>query len=374
MNILHINSYFSTTRLYNEMYRYQTKLGIPYHVYVPISYQYPEDQIQVEMEDHVTISRCFNQWDRIIFISKHRKILNDLLKRYNPEKYQLIHAHSLFSNGWLAYQLHKKYGTPYMVAVRSMEVSTFFEKMPWMRKTGVDILRNASKIVYLSSNTLNHVTSKYVPAKYQTALLEKSIVIPNGIHEYWHQHRYVQKLPRLHSPLRIIAVGRLKTYKRLVPLAEMTQLYHENYRPIELHIVGPKDKEKIANALETFDHVIYHGPKSKDEILQLYREMDIFALLSSPETFGLVYAEAMTQGLPLIYTKNEGFDGYFDNKYVGVSVDKNDYIGLNQAIDYIYANYETLSQNALKESAQFNWDEITQTYASIYDSIMNGRD
>ncbi|MBG9981668.1 glycosyltransferase family 4 protein [Aerococcaceae bacterium DSM 111020] len=374
MTILHINSYFSTTRLYNEMYRYQTKSEIPYHVYVPISYQYPDEKLQIEMENNITISRCFNQWDRIIFISKHRKILKDLLKRYIPNKYQLIHAHSLFSNGWLAYQLYKTYGTPYIVAVRSMEVSTFFEKMPWMRKTGIDILKNASKIIYLSSNTMNHVTSKYVPNKYQQALLDKSLVIPNGIHEYWHQNRYLQKLPIIHNPLRIIAVGRLKSYKRLVPLAEMTQLYHENYRPIELHIVGPNDQEKIAKTLETFDHVIYHGAKSKDEILQLYREMDIFALLSSPETFGLVYAEAMTQGLPLIYTKDEGFDGYFDDKYVGVSVGKNDYIGLNQAIDYIYANYETLSQNALKESVQFNWDEITQIYASIYDSIMNGRD
>ena len=27
---------------------------------------------------------------------------------------------------------------------------------------------------------------------------------------------------------------------------------------------------------------------------------------SKHETFGLVYAEAMTQGLPVIYTKNEG--------------------------------------------------------------------
>lgn len=38
---------------------------------------------------------------------------------------------------------------------------------------------------------------------------------------------------------------------------------------------------------------------------------------SHKETFGLVYAEAMSQGLPIIYTKNQGFDGQFPDGYVG---------------------------------------------------------
>lgn len=33
---------------------------------------------------------------------------------------------------------------------------------------------------------------------------------------------------------------------------------------------------------------------------------------SKAETFGLVYVEAMLQGLPILYTKNEGIDGFYE--------------------------------------------------------------
>lgn len=369
MKILHINSYYSTTKLYTDMYQHQRDAGIPFQVYVPISNQYPEEKLKVTPADDITVSRCFNKNDRFIFQVKHKKILQDLLEKFNPEEYTLLHAHSLFSNGWLAYQLNKRYGIPYVVAVRSADERTFFGKMPWMRKTGIDIMKNASQIVYISKNTQNIVMENYVPSKYQEEFSAKTHVIPNGIDEFWHQHQYANKLPVVHNPLRIISVARLHPEKRLVPLAEMTKMYNDNYGPLELHIVGSNDTDKIKKELCQFDHVTYHGQKSKEEILQLFREMDIFALLSTRETFGLVYVEAMSQGLPIIYSKNEGFDSFFESGAVGISVQNNDHLGLNQAIDHIYVNYEKLSQNAVKESAQFNWPEIIQTYKDIYQSI-----
>ena len=38
------------------------------------------------------------------------------------------------------------------------------------------------------------------------------------------------------------------------------------------------------------------------------------------ETFGLVYGEAMSQGLPIIYSKGQGVDGYFKEGTVGYGV------------------------------------------------------
>ena len=34
---------------------------------------------------------------------------------------------------------------------------------------------------------------------------------------------------------------------------------------------------------------------------------------SKYETFGLVYPEAMSRGIPIVYTKNQGFDKYFED-------------------------------------------------------------
>ncbi|MBF1138813.1 MAG: glycosyltransferase, partial [[Eubacterium] sulci] len=37
------------------------------------------------------------------------------------------------------------------------------------------------------------------------------------------------------------------------------------------------------------------------ELIEEYRKADIFALLSKTESFGIVYAEAISQGLPILY-------------------------------------------------------------------------
>ena len=92
MKILHINSYYSTTKLYTDMYQHQRDAGIPFQVYVPISNQYPEEKLKVTPADDITVSRCFNKNDRFIFQVKHKKILQDLLEKFNPEEKKICMA------------------------------------------------------------------------------------------------------------------------------------------------------------------------------------------------------------------------------------------------------------------------------------------
>lgn len=364
MKVLHINSYFSTSGLFKELYDRQVESGLDLDVYVPISYEYPEERIAAK-GDYVRTDRVFHQYQRYIFHWKHHNILNSLLQTYSFEDYQLIHAHSLFSNGWLAYQLWKKYQIPYVVAVRNSDVRTFFAKMPWLRKMGLNILQNAQHIIFISKNSYNEVYEKYIPQKLVDPLKAKTSIITNGIHQYWLDNRYVKEDFSLHEPLRLITVGKVYAGKRFEQLAEMVQNY-SLIRPIELNIVGPDWDKSLTEQLKKTDNVIYHGAKSKEELLAMYRQMDIFALLSSPETFGLVYPEAMSQGLPVIYTENEGFDSFFPNYLIGVSVEKNDSLDFSKALDYIIKHYERISLNASASVDSFNWDSINEQYLKVY--------
>lgn len=57
----------------------------------------------------------------------------------------------------------------------------------------------------------------------------------------------------------------------------------------------------------------FHGRIRDENILEeYYSKADIFAMPSSYETFGLGYVEAMLQDLPILYTHNEGIDGFYD--------------------------------------------------------------
>ena len=115
----------------------------------------------------------------------------------------------------------------------------------------------------------------------------------------------------------------------------------------------------------------YLGPKNQTEMAELYRSMDIYAMLSYPETFGLVYAEAMSQGLPVIYTQGEGFDNFFPNYSIGVSVQPKNQAAFNQAVDYICDpdHYSALSKRAQEAISVFNWDDITKQYQALYQQV-----
>ena len=87
----------------------------------------------------------------------------------------------------------------------------------------------------------------------------------------------------------------------------------------------------------------------------------------------MVYVEAMSQGLPVIYTKEQGFDGNFEEGEVGYHVVYNNPIEIAKRIMDIKADYSNISKNAIEGSKRFNWDNISDEYIELYTNIMNMR-
>jgi len=90
---------------------------------------------------------------------------------------------------------------------------------------------------------------------------------------------------------------------------------------------------------------------------------------SITETFGLVYPEAMSQGLPLIYTRGQGFDGQLEDGKVGYSVDCNNPEEILSKIINILDNYKEFSRNCIDNIDKFRWGNITKQYKNIYENI-----
>ena len=85
------------------------------------------------------------------------------------------------------------------------------------------------------------------------------------------------------------------------------------------------------------------------------------------ETFGLVYVEAMSQGLNTLCTKGEGIDGVF-NKKVGEFVESLSVVSIREALRKLLNNneeYELLSEDEL---IAFDWDRIAERYMALFES------
>lgn len=360
----------SLTPLFHNLFDRQEEKGHHLSVYVPISYDYDEENIAAS-GDYTTIDRTFHQWERYIFHLKHYRVLKSLFNLYDFKQFDLVHAHSLFSNGWLAWKIHQKFDLPYVVAVRSADVRTFFAKAFWLRPLGQRILEDAEEIFFISANTYNEVFDRYIPSSKIAELKAKSHILPNGIEDFWHENKANHKSLDTHKPLEIVAVGKLLPEKGLPHLGDWVKRYHEEVSPAHLTVIGQNWNETIHQELLDNPVVTYLPPTDAKGLTKVYQDKDIFALLSTRETFGLVYVEAMSQGLPVLYTAGEGFDGYFPNHEIGERIDVHDFDTFRKGIERILASYPHYVHHALKESDRFDWDQITSSYLKLYEEVLN---
>ncbi len=125
------------------------------------------------------------------------------------------------------------------------------------------------------------------------------------------------------------------------------------------------DKD-IKRIIEKQDFIKYSPPCDKEKVVEYMRNADIFVMPSVKETFGLVYAEAMSQGLPVIYSRGQGFDKQFEEGQVGYSVDCFDQGEIADKIVSIVDNYEVISNSCIKLSDKFDWELISKQYLKIY--------
>ncbi len=371
-NILHINSYYSyygVPGFYKNFFETQLNYGLNISVYVPLDYKYKIVN-SVDFGRYTTIAKTHRRVDRYFFHVKQRKILNDILHRFNVCDYNIIHAHSLFTNGYIAYELNKRYGIPYIVAVRNTDLNVFFKKMVHLRGLGNRILQNASKVVFLSHPYKDITISHYVSKSNVNHINDKAIVIPNGIDEFWLNNINSKRDIKITEQINLLFVGRICKRKNPLVTAEACEKLISNGLAVRFTVVGPIDDRSLFMKLKRYHFVDYLGVKKKEELLYVYRDNHIFVMPSLRETFGLVYAEALTQGLPVIYTKGQGFDGQFNEGEVGYSVDSEDSDDIANKVLHIMRDYEELTKKCIELCWKFDWKHITSQYVQIYNDLV----
>ena len=170
MNVLHICSYFLGTQLYQNLVDALEQNDTDNSVYIPTI---NGTLASFQIHDYVDVSYCLNKYDRVIFHYKHNKILRDFYSKYNPGEFDIIHAHTLFSNGYIAWQIYEQYNVPYIVAVRNTDINTFFRYMPHLRRMGIEILKKSKRIIFLSEAYKDELLKKYIPIGLHSSILEK---------------------------------------------------------------------------------------------------------------------------------------------------------------------------------------------------------
>lgn len=377
MKVLHINCNYAGTALHRNMITQLNALEIESCVYVPV---YDAKGVSVDTPGaRVILSECFRKRDRYIFDYKQHKIITDLKSKIDVKEFDCIHAYTLFTDGNTARELSREHKIPYVVAVRSTDVHAFFRKAVYLRRRGVAILRDAAKVFFLSESYRKLVLEKYVPAKYRQEIYDKSCIMPNGIDDFWLEHLYSAKkehekeiMKRLAAKeLRVVYAGTIMKRKNPVATQEALQILRKKGWKVSFTAVGRVKDNDVKEQMCAYPDTTYVEQKTKEELIDYYRESDLFVMPSYAETFGLVYSEAMSQGLPVLYTKGQGFDGQFPDGMIGYAIEPDKPEDIAEKIELAVSRYEALTEQVLINAERFRWSDICRQYASIYIMLKN---
>lgn len=368
MKILHINCNYIGTALHQIMMNHFTDPGITHQVFCPT---YDKSLLKYEINDNVIVKECFSKWNRVFFFLKQMKIIRAIENEYDMESFHMIHAYTLFTDGNAAMELSRKYGLPYVVAVRDTDINTFLKVKPYLKARAWKIIKNAKAVFFLSRPYRDQLMRLCVPKQDRQDILRKCCIVPNGIDDYWHEHRYAgdfaeRKNRIAKKQLNVVFVGRIDERKNPLTTQNAIAILRKRGWQVKLQFAGGIENKRLFDAVLQYPNTKYWGKLGKDEMVRLYQDSDIFVMPSHTETFGLVYAEAMSQGLPVIYTKGQGFDGQFPEGTVGYAVNDNNPEDVADKIEMVLKNFEEIGKNAVEEIKEFKWGEICEEYERVY--------
>ena len=139
---------------------------------------------------------------------------------------------------------------------------------------------------------------------------------------------------------------------------------------------GPM-QDTLQQAARQFPHVLVVGPKDSNALQQLYAQARCFISLSRHEAFGLVMAEAMASGTPVIATATDGAIEQLRHGVNGYLVEQAEdeqhtVAALLQAIHFLFnhpQHYPLMQQAAQQSAKPYLLSQISGQLQKLYQEL-----
>ena len=359
MKVLHVSGGFAAHPLYLQLTRHLRTHCSYQLVFSPVRSaaelaRLPANEPGVLEYDY---RRVLQPWHRLLFGAKIRRIFSELCRATDPGRFDLVHAHTLYSDGAIALRLKRQFGIPFAVAVRNTDINFFMRLRPDLASVAREVLHEAGRVVCLSPAYREALLGK-LRGPLREEVRAKAAVIPNGIGALWLEEW--SRPPRsADAPVQLLHVGDLSANKNVEGILRAAAVLHSR-RGVRLTLVGGSGAREAALRKRLdgsgLTYVQYLGRIDDARALRdVYRQHDILVMPSFHETFGIVYIEALSQGLPVIHSKGQGIDGFFTPGTVSQAVDPNDIQDIARAAEALTERHETVSPLCMAMAKGFSW-------------------
>jgi glycosyltransferase involved in cell wall biosynthesis len=288
-------------------------------------------------------------------------------KLIHEKRIDLIHAHWLIPQGFVAACINLLYGVPCIITVHGGDVFGFGTRSFFGR------LMSGFALSRCRLCTVNSTAAQ----KQVKELFEKCQVrlIPMGV-----DLGHFKLGSQVGRPGQILLfVGRLSPEKGVkYLLAAMPRILKE-FKDVRLLVVGDGPErqplEKIAASLGVAGAVEFLGVMPKARLPGYYRSADIFVGPSLREGLGMAFVEAGLCGCALVGSNVGGIPDLIKDSKTGFLIEPRSPDQISAAVIKLLRNDSLRARLARSASesfkVRFGWDKIVGQFGSCYLSILN---
>jgi glycosyltransferase involved in cell wall biosynthesis len=282
----------------------------------------------------------------------------------------LLHGHGLWTavNHWTA-RAARRWDIPLILHPRGMLEPWAIQHKGGKKRLALALYQRRD----LATARVLVATAEQEYANLRALGLRQPIaIIPNGVPLPPANAELARPPHPLGAPRTVLFLGRIYPVKGLLNLVDAwAQVRPAGWR---LQIAGPDEAGHLAEVLAlarrlgVAEAVDYVGAVEGAAKSALYRQADVFVLPSFTENFGLVVAEALAHGLPVITTQGTPWadlPAFGCGWWIGIGVEPLAE-ALQAALALSDAERAAMGARGLAYVRRYDWSTIAENMAAVY--------
>jgi len=281
---------------------------------------------------------------------------------HEKSAFDLVHCHDHYGT-FVGDIIKTQLSIPYICTIHNSNIMND-KLVGWKKAYLPRILNNADRVISVGKKLANTLKSKYQISDVK--------VIPN----YIDTDLFGIESTRNSDDFQFLFVGGLESHKGIV---DLVKAFHKaNIEDASLHIVGTGDlRNEIASYIQKNDliEIIHlHGEVPNDKLPEIYNESHVYVSVSEYETFGVTVLEAMSCGLPVLFTASGGPDDLVKD-FAGLEIKERTIQGIDNGLKEIKGKYGKYNGEKIREHVMNNYgsQKIIETLLNEYKLVLNAK-
>lgn len=310
------------------------------------------------------------------FVARNLVVYSNLSKLLRKSDFDIIHIHGVVPEFFSIFELITNYNAKVLLTLHGIYSLDKHIQVPFNKEFEFYACKKYLDIGARIS-TVSELTSRELERKLGLCSGEV-YTIENGIDERFFDEDKNLENESIRSQLGIITTDPIALTVGSLSRLKNQQLYIETLASIKnerIHyiLVGDGEDrghlESIAYKNNLKDRVHFLGTKGICELIRIYDTSDYLVHLPSSEGFGLIYAEALARGKPILTLSELPFPKKFLNSRISVLCESSKIDSVEEATFHMLKRLDSSSfdkEEIARVSKYFHPSRMAADYISLY--------